>query len=63
MEVIRICARAIQLQLDSSNYYPFVNLLSCLGIEEEAALIIKVEIRSLHDLYVHFEQLHPGPFN
>ena len=34
-----------------------------LGIKEEAALVIDVEIRSSLDLYVHFERLHPGPFN
>ena len=38
------------------------NLLSFLGIEE-AVLVIEVEIRSLLDLYVHFERLHPGLFN
>ena len=41
----------------------FANLLSFLGIEEEAALVIEVEIRPLLDLYAHFERLHPGPFN
>ena len=56
-------AWAIQLQLDSSNYCMFANLLSFLGIEEEAALVIEVEIRSSLDLDVHFERLHPGPFN
>ena len=49
--------------VDLSNYCTFANLLSFLGVEEEAALIIGVEFRSLLDLYVHFEQLHPGPFN
>ena len=51
------------LLLDSSNYCTFANLLSFLGIKEEAGLIIEVEIRSSLDLYVHFERLHPGPFN
>ena len=37
--------------------------LSFLGIEKEAALVIDNEIQSLLDLGVHFERLHPGPFN
>ena len=60
-EIIRICTCGLQLY--SSNYSMFAHLLSFLGIQEEAALIIEVEIRSSLDLHVHFEQLHPGPFN
>ena len=41
----------------------FANLLSFLGIEEAAALDIEGEIRLSLDLCVHFERLHPGPFN
>ena len=56
------CALAIQVQLDSSNYCTFAQLLSFLGIEEHSA-VINDEIQPLLNFYVHFERLRPGPFN
>ena len=41
----------------------FAKILSFLGIEKETALIFEDKIPPLLDLYVHFEQFHPGPFN
>ena len=46
---------------DSSNYCTFANLLSFRGIEVVA--LINDKIQPSLDLYIHFEQLHPGPFN
>ena len=61
-EVIRIRTHRLSSYARFVSYYTFANLLSFFGIEE-VALVIKVEIQSSLHLYVHFEQLHPGPFN
>ena len=53
----------IQIQLESSNYCTFAQLLSCLGIQEQSAPVVNNKIRPLLDLYSHFEWLRPGPFN
>ena len=44
-------------------YLWFAHLFSFLGIEEQSATVVNIEIRTLLDLYVHFERLRPGPFN